>query len=174
LSTFQVHCIPADNCGNGVVLRLSGALDLASLVPLESAFEALAADRTCLVVCDFENVDFVSSPAVGVLMGGRRRMQECGGDLVLASLGGGLLEKMQLMGANRVFRFYPDTASAFREFKWEHQDQTDNISLELPARAVYVPALRRIVSGMLQQKGYSNKEAFRIETIVDELANNAI
>jgi anti-sigma regulatory factor (Ser/Thr protein kinase) len=34
--------------------------------------------------------------------------------------------------------------------------------------------VRRFISGIAKQKGYTARDAFRIETIVDEIANNAI
>jgi anti-sigma regulatory factor (Ser/Thr protein kinase) len=37
-----------------------------------------------------------------------------------------------------------------------------------------VPAVRRFISGIAKQKGYTARDSFRIETIVDEIANNAI
>lgn len=174
MSAFQIQLHAGPGPEGFALIRLSGPLDIGSLAPLNDAFETLVAQRRCMVVVDCEEVLFISSPAVGVLMGARRRMQECGGDLVVAGLGPDLLEKMNLMGANRVFRFYPDTDAAFRGFHWENLEQQERLSLELPARGAYVPSLRRIVSGVLQQKGYSVKESFRVETIVDELANNAI
>lgn len=156
------------------VISLSGSMDLAALSPIQEVFAQLVVDGRCLVVVDCEFVDFIASPAVGVLMGERRRMQECGGDLVLAALGETLQEKMNLMGANRVFRCYPDVPAACRDYHWEHFEQVEEFHLEIPAKAVYVPALRRVVSGVVVQKGYTEKDAYRIETIVDELANNAI
>lgn len=170
---FSMNIVPGPESG-AALLRFVGVMDIASVTPIVEAFESLIVNGRCLVVADFEEVVFIGSPIVGALMGARRRLLECGGDLVLASLGADLLDKMNLMGANRVFRFYTDAAAAFRDFKWEHHEQSENMSLELPARAAYVPALRRIVAAVLQQKGYGSRDSYRVETIVDELANNAI
>lgn len=174
MNPLHLTAHPGPAGSDAVVLRLQGDLDIASLDALTMAFERLASEGNCLVFADFSDVGFIGSPAVGVLMGARHRLRECGGDLALVGLGEGLAEKLSLMGANRVFHFYPDAVSAWRGWQWDTQGRSDRITLELPARPSYVPPLRRIVAGVLRQKGCSGKETFRFETIVDELANNAI
>ena len=174
MSRTAIKVLPGPEGSAGAVLRLGGSMDIAVLGLLNDACEEIVSQGRRWVVVDLENVSFVSSPVVGALMGARRRMQECGGDLVLSGLSDSLSEKMNLMGAHRIFRYYPDVAAAFRNFKWEAAELSDRFSFELPASGAYVPALRRVVAGVMQEKGYSGKDAFRVETIVDELANNAI
>ena len=65
------------------VVILAGSIDITSVEFLTTGFDALVADNRCFVIVDMERVDFVSSPAVGALMGCRRRLIEKKGNLVL-------------------------------------------------------------------------------------------
>jgi len=156
------------------VVTIGGSIDIASVGALVDGFEALVKEGRCFVIVDMEAVDFVSSPAVGALMGCRRRLIERKGNLVLVGLSLSLKEKLNLMGANRIFRYYNDVKTVLSDYRWEHDNLAQKIILQVPANPGYVPALRRMISSVVLQKGYNRKDAFRIETIVDELANNAI
>ena len=155
-------------------LVLKGSIDINSTPRLIQAFEAMIAQGRYFVIVDMEHVDFVSSPAVGALMGCRRRLIEKKGNLVLVGLSLSLREKLNLMGANRIFRYYNDVKTVLTDYHWEHDHLAQRMSMHVPANPAYVPAIRRLVSSVVMQKGYNRKDAFRIETIVDELANNAI
>jgi anti-sigma regulatory factor (Ser/Thr protein kinase) len=105
-------------------------------------------------------------------MSARRRLRKIGGDLALSGLPDNLSEKLSLMGVDRVFRFYATPKNAFEDFS--DQENAETVSMRLPARPEYVTALRHTLSALLKQKGYDPKTVFRVETIADELANNAI
>lgn len=156
------------------LLHLSGNLDITVLDRITEAVDSLIQDCRFHLVVDMEGVTFISSPVVGSLMGCRRRLVQKGGNIVLVGLSSSLREKLNLMGANRIFRYYPDYKSVVMDFRWQNDAKPQCLALQLPTNSSYVPALRRLVASIVQQKGYGRKDTFRIETIVDELANNAI
>jgi anti-sigma regulatory factor (Ser/Thr protein kinase) len=78
------------------------------------------------------------------------------------------------MGANKIFRFYNDTRSAINAYKWEFEKNPEHLHLSFPPFLKLVPPIRSLVSRVARQKGYGNRDSFRIETIVDEVCNNAI
>jgi anti-anti-sigma factor len=174
VADFSLQWHPCEEDERITVVALRGSIDIASVESLVKTFERLVEDGKCFVIVDMEGVDFVSSPAVGALMGCRRRLIEKKGNLVLVGLTNSLKEKLNLMGANRIFRYYNDVKTVLSDYRWEHDNLSQRLALQLPANASYVPAIRRLVSSVVLQKGYNRKDAFRIETIIDELANNAI
>lgn len=174
MAEFVLQWHPCEEDDRITVVNLRGAIDIASVESLVRTFESLVAQGKCFVIVDMDGVEFVSSPAVGALMGCRRRLIEKKGNLVLVGLSNSLKEKLNLMGANRIFRYYRDVKTVLSDYRWEHDNLAQKMSLQLPANAAYVPAIRRLISSVVLQKGYNRKDAFRIETIVDELANNAI
>lgn len=156
------------------IVQLSGDLDISVVDNITDYFDKLVEDGSTYVIVDMENVNFVSSPAVGCLMGCRRRLIEKQGDLVLAGLSNSLKSKLNLMGANRVFRYYSDIKAILSDYSWEYDSQAKTLSMSIPSKTAYVPAIRKLIANVVSQKGYSRKDSFRIETIIDELANNAI
>jgi anti-anti-sigma factor len=156
------------------LLELRGSLDISSVERMGEVFQEIIQKSSCFVIVEMEHVDFISSPAVGALMGCRRRLIERKGNLVLVGLTQSLREKLNLMGANRIFRYYNDVKTVLSDYRWEYDNEAQQVRITVPSNPAYVPALRRLFSSMVVQKGYNRKDAFRIETILDELCNNAI
>jgi anti-anti-sigma factor len=156
------------------VIELSGSLDITTVDKMTGIFNEVLATGKNYVIAQMEGVGFISSPSVGALMGCKRRLVEKQGNLVLVGLSQELRHKLNLMGANRIFQYYSELRSVLTDFNWEYDKQIQKMRLKVPSNTDYVPAIRRLVSSVVQHKGYSRKDAFRIETIVDELSNNAI
>jgi len=151
-----------------------GELDAGSINKISACFDTIRKDGKKYVIIDMSKVSSVSSAALGELMGGRKLMIELGGDLVLAGMNLEVRTKLSLMGANKIFRFFNDLRTAVNAYKWEFQHQADAIKLSFPSNLKFVPPVRQLVSRIAKQKGYGNRDSFRIETIVDEVCNNAV
>ena len=54
------------------------------------------------------------------------------------------------------------------------QNYGEQLKIEFPCLFDYVPIVRRLVSTIAQARNFSKKDAYRIETLVDEICNNAI
>jgi anti-anti-sigma factor len=156
------------------LLEVSGSFDVATLNSFNESIALLIEKGQVFVIMNLENVDFIGSPAVGAMMGAKRRLVEKSGNLVIVGLSHELKQKLNLMGANRIFRFYTDVKSVLTDYYWEYDEEPQEMTLRIPSKPTYVPPLRRLISNIVLSKGYSRKDAFRIETIMDELANNAI
>ncbi|MBD3317174.1 MAG: STAS domain-containing protein [Chitinivibrionales bacterium] len=156
------------------VLRFEGTLETDSIDRIDKAFDEVTANGHVHVVADMADLDSISSSSVGKLMECRRRVHEKSGDLVLAGLSIAIREALVAMEANKIFRFYPDLRSAVNAYNWEYHGRTENLSIRFPARLQFVPSIRRLVSRITRQKGYGKKDSFRIETIIDEICNNAV
>lgn len=156
------------------VIRLSGEIGL-DLVPRISAqLEEFERRGTLLWAVDLSAVEFLSSPAVGVIMGLRSRIVARQGSISLLSASRELSEKLKLMGVDLAIPSYPNRDAFLNAFRWKHKRISRELRLVLPAHALIVPPTRRLVAELLTAKGYGSKDVFVLETIVDELANNAI
>jgi anti-sigma regulatory factor (Ser/Thr protein kinase) len=141
---------------------------------LSGFFETITAENRSYVVIDLAEAKSMCSAALGEFMGYRKRLVEKGGSLVFSGLGGDIRSKLTLMGANKIFPFFHDVRSAIDAYKWDFKKQSKSLSVMFPASLKLVPPTRQLVSRLAKQKGYSVKDAFRIETIVDEVCNNAV
>jgi anti-sigma regulatory factor (Ser/Thr protein kinase)/anti-anti-sigma regulatory factor len=157
-----------------LLLHFEGDLNAVDCEATSKVFQTIIDSGKFFIMALLDHVTFISSPFLGELMGCKLRLTEKGGDLVLVGLPFSQREKLVQMGADRIFRFFQDTHSAYRNWQWDHGDAIQTIRVEMPPTLSAVPAVRRFASGIARQKGYSSRDAFRIETIVDEIANNAI
>ncbi len=157
-----------------ILLHFHGDLNATDCEATSAVFQSIIDGGKFFIMAVLENVTFISSPFLGEWMGCKLRLTEKGGDLVLVGLPLVQREKLVQMGADRIFRFFPDTHSAYRNWQWDHGDAVQTLRIDMPPQLAAVPAVRRFASGIARQKGYSSRDAFRIETIVDEIANNAV
>jgi anti-sigma regulatory factor (Ser/Thr protein kinase)/anti-anti-sigma regulatory factor len=157
-----------------MILSFDGDLNATDCESTSKVFQEIIDSGVYYVVALMSGVSFISSPFLGELMGCKLRLVEKEGNLVVVGLPITQREKLILMGADRIFQFYPDIHSAYNHFQWDFANESQTLTVTLPPDLHTVPALRRFVSGAARQKGYSSRDAFRIETLIDEVANNAI
>ena len=156
------------------LVRLNGDLDIDSVSAIDRCFSRHADSTKKHAIADMSNVTLVASAALGKLLGIKRRFVERGGDLVLAAMSLELKMKFVLMGANKIFKIHNDLRSAMNAYAWEVKHETEHIRLSFPSQLAIVPAVRNFVSQVMLHKGYNDRDSFRIETIVDEICNNAV
>ena len=172
LSTIAIDEIP--QMPEACLIRLSGELDGKSAAAIDNGFRRLTDETKKHGIAEMSGVTMVTSGALGKLLGIKRRFIERGGDLVLAGMNLELKMKLALMGANKIFTIYGDLRSAMNAYAWEVKHETEHIKLSFPANLGIVPPVRSFVRKVIQHKGYSDRDSFRIETIVDEICNNAV
>jgi anti-anti-sigma factor len=154
--------------------KIEGALDSDSIDVINREFDSIIGLKQNFLVADMSGVSFVSSAAMGQLMGHRQSLVEKGGDLVIAGLNLDIKTKLSLMGATKIFKFYNELRAAVNAYNWEIEHKAEKVWLSFPHELQFVPSVRQMVSRIARQKGYTQRDSFRIETIVDEICNNAV
>ena len=173
-SNLTMEISSDDSCAEVAVLRVSGYLDFSGITMLSSFFERIVSEERSYVIVDMAGVEAICSAALGEFMGYRKRLVERGGNLVFAGLAGSVRSKLTLLGANKIFSFFQDVRGAINAYRWDYKKQSKSLSISFPSFLKFVPPVRQFASRLAKQNGYSNKDAFRIETIVDEVCNNAV
>ena len=174
MAELQIETTVSEEVKGVAVVVLTGAITTDNLQLLHDVFHRMSAEGAEFVVVDMAGVESMSAASVGELMGCRLALQRNDGELVIAGAGEALKEHFSALGVNKVFHQFKDVRSAIRFFGWEYRGQNDSFDLTFPSDLKYVPAIRQFVRRVAKQKGYSDKDAFRIETIVDEVCNNAV
>jgi anti-anti-sigma factor len=157
-----------------ILWKMEGALDADSIEVISREFDSVQRLKESFLVADMSGVSFVSSAAMGQLMGHRQTLVEKGGDLVIAGLNLDIKTKLSLMGAAKIFKFYNELRAAVNAYNWEIERSAERVWLSFPPALQFVPSVRQMVSRIARQKGYTQRDSFRIETIVDEVCNNAV
>ncbi|MBD3390695.1 MAG: STAS domain-containing protein [Chitinivibrionales bacterium] len=174
MAKVEIEFTPSKESPEVAILTFSGELDSGSIAQIGRSFDLMLEGNYLFAVADMARVTLISSAALGELMGCRTRLLERGGDLVFAGLGIGIREKLTAMDANKVFKFFSDVRSAMNAYNWEYHDRSEGLELSFPSLLKFVPPVRQFASRIARQKGYGNRDSFRIETIVDEICNNAV
>ncbi len=108
--------IVRESRGDLDVVRLDGSLDAYSFPRLESAFNELRESQRHRVVLDCGNLDYISSAALGALIGFARRARENGGDLKLACMSPKITNIVELLGFHKILQIFKDVDEAAAKF----------------------------------------------------------
>ncbi len=99
-----VGMIRRDGCH---VVAVRGELDLYTGPPVRRVFEEIATeDPGACVIVDLEQLTFLDSSGLGVLISGLRRMRAGGGGVALASCRGAVAEVLTITGLHHTFPIF--------------------------------------------------------------------
>lgn len=95
--------IPDTDVEGWTVVAASGEIDVATAAALRERLAALVDGGSARLVVDLEDVDFIDSTGLGVLVGGVRRARSQDGDLRLVCTNTRLLKVFEATGLHDVF-----------------------------------------------------------------------
>jgi anti-sigma B factor antagonist len=99
--------IELENDGCGLhIMRLSGALDGLTYLDLLKAFNQSIEKEAKRIVLDMNEVDYVSSAGLRVLLQGAKALKETEGEIVLFGMNSAVKEVFSLSGFKTLFRTF--------------------------------------------------------------------
>ena len=96
------------------VITVAGELDLYTAPRLKENLLAALEDDVLKIVVDMSGVHFIDSAALGVLIGGVKRLKPKGGRLVLVSVDENVNWIFQITGLNSVFDIFSSREDALK------------------------------------------------------------
>ena len=99
-----------------LLLHLSGSIDAHTYEELEERLESIFSEDTYKIVLDMEQIDYISSAGIGVLVGGQSRAKAASGELVLLKLQDVVQEVFHALGVLSLFPIAPDRSAALEFF----------------------------------------------------------
>lgn len=102
----------ADELDENMIVRLAGDIDLSAIVAVRSAFHEVLSDGWSHVIVDLEDVTFLDSAALGILIGLHRRCREASGVCVLVNVQPDAMRLLSVTGLDAVFAVATDIESA--------------------------------------------------------------
>ena len=98
------------------VVTVRGRVDSATAPDLEKALQDLLDSERSQIVLDLQDVDYMSSAGLRVLVAMQKAAKKNGGALRLAQLSARVKEVFDLAGLTPVFDIYPDVVEAVGSF----------------------------------------------------------
>lgn len=155
-----------------IVWKFGEKVDHNAIGEINQFLEKYISEDKINMIADFTETENIDGSVIGVLMGARSRLQGLKGDFLVAAVNPKLEKAFHAMGVHRIFDFYPNIYEAARRFQDKAKVETMKVSF--PGSLDYVPGIRDLICYIAKMRGFSEKEAYRIQTIVDEVCNNAI
>jgi len=105
--------------GVAVVSFLAASIsDFEGICSVSTQIKAyIAKNKPRCVVFDFARVKFFSSRVLGLLLDIRSRLADAGGDVVISTIEPKLHGLFTITNLDKVFRFFPDRASAVKTIR---------------------------------------------------------
>ena len=97
-------------------IRLHGEVDSSNLSRLRQAFDEIFARKVYKVVLNLGEIKYLSSSAIGCVLGGFTTAVKNGGRLVLAATPHNVVEVLKLIGVANLLTFAAEEASALAAF----------------------------------------------------------
>ena len=98
------------------VISVSGRIDTSTSTQFEETINDLIDKGHFNLVMDFNEVDFLSSSGLRILVTTRKKLREMGGDVVLANPSQRAADSVEIAGLDKLFQSYPDREEAIGSF----------------------------------------------------------
>ncbi|MBN1268454.1 MAG: STAS domain-containing protein [Kiritimatiellae bacterium] len=108
--------IQREQQGDLDVLHLDGSLDAYSFPRLEASLNGLREGNRNRVILDCAGLDYISSAALGALIGFARRARENNGDLKLVKLSPKIYNIVELLGFHKILEIHSELDQAVKSF----------------------------------------------------------
>ncbi|MDI6813791.1 MAG: anti-sigma F factor antagonist [Desulfitobacteriaceae bacterium] len=96
-----------------LILRLDGDLDMKTAGTLRQAIDHEIERRGIrIVVLNMENVKFIDSSGLGVILGRYKKLLSLGGKVKISNVPPHIYKIMELSGLPRIIRFFSDETAA--------------------------------------------------------------
>ncbi len=101
-----------------VAFRQSQILDAMTIERMSASLkELIDSSENRRFIFDFSKVTYLSSSALGMLIGLQRRIAQKGGQLKLTGIQNGIMEVFRITKLDTVFDIYKDTTAAIEAFR---------------------------------------------------------
>ena len=124
------------------VLKFAGSLDAERVPAIGDQINLSIEQNQMFLVAEMSEVTFISSPALGELMGCKKRLVEKGGNLYIVGLSTENRNKLRLMGAGKIFEFLPTVGSAVRKYIWENENNGEFLKNSVVALVPFIVSSR--------------------------------
>ncbi len=104
--------------GSGIIiLRVEGSLDVNTVVQFEARLQELVLDRKLKIIVNMENLSYISSAGIGVLVYFNQFLRNNQGNIILTHVNKATLRIFELLELPRIFQLMNTEQDALNEFE---------------------------------------------------------
>ena len=104
--------INAERAGGTLIARADGRIDSSNSREFHSELEAVITDSDTSVVLDFEDVAYISSAGMRVILLAAKSLQQSGTEFVLCSMNDSIREVFKISGFDKIIAIHNSQAEA--------------------------------------------------------------
>ncbi len=98
-------------------IKISGRIDAYTSERLEEEINSIINSGKLYFLVNFENVKYISSSGLRVLLGAYKTLSKHGGKIRLSQIPDEVLRVFTMAGFDKIFEIYPEDREALRGFK---------------------------------------------------------
>ncbi|MGI6456767.1 MAG: STAS domain-containing protein [bacterium] len=106
------------------VIHINGYLDSSTFQELQDHLQGLIDQGNVHLIIDFQELNYISSAGLGVLMGMLTEVRHKGGDLKLVNMQSRIRTQFDMLGFSRMIQIYDSIDEAKAAFVKEHNSPT--------------------------------------------------
>ena len=133
------------------VVSLSGRLDTNTALEADRVLRRIITAGETQVVLDLQNLEYICSSGLRILLSSMRNLKKRNGDLKLASLRPQVKEIIHMAGFDRIFSIYASEPEATASFSFAAPDEHEQRILDALSSTLDIEEERRRIEGSLQQ-----------------------
>ncbi len=111
-SSLVLNILDCPNSKNGKHIQFSGDLDSTNASSTLDTIVGLINNGCTQIIADFEDLRYINSMGMGILIHLNNTARERGGLFVICNLNDNVLEVIELIGAHRILTIVDDIKSA--------------------------------------------------------------
>ena len=104
--------INAERAGGTVIAKADGRIDSSNSREFHSDLEAVITDSDTSIVLDFEDVAYISSAGMRVILLTAKSLQQSGTEFVLCSMNDSIREVFKISGFDKIIAIHDSQAEA--------------------------------------------------------------
>lgn len=153
-------------------IRLTGELDHHTAETLkQKVTQSLEKDDIRHIVLNLEDLSFMDSSGLGVILGRYKQIKQIGGEMVVCAISPAVKRLFDMSGLFKIIRFEQSEQQALLTLGWHHENE---MHLEFSALSQNESFARVTVASFIAQLDPTMDELTEIKTVVSEAVTNAI
>ena len=149
-------------------------LNISNVKEFKSIFKPFRESKNRKVILDFCGTTSISPEIIGLLLDYKVTLISNNGLLIIKADSIDLRDRFRVVGLDKLIPVCETFEQCYKKIDWEDDEATEKVKLNFSPELSLLPSIRNLASRLSKIKGFNDSEAYRIQTVIDELCTNAV